>query len=108
MLTPNKPHDRVGTMLNTSISNVFLDIRKINLVQYLALTRRLLPNVDSSKWCEYHKAGHNTDDCWSQHDHGPGRIEGIMWFTDALEEFQTRWIRATKDRKQGRARCKAN
>ncbi|XP_057452760.1 uncharacterized protein LOC130744605 [Lotus japonicus] len=54
------------TKLNASLSTILRAVGQTNVVQYPRPPRRPPANVDTTKWCEFHKAmGHNTDNCWT-------------------------------------------
>ncbi|XP_057417975.1 uncharacterized protein LOC130712123 [Lotus japonicus] len=56
------------TKLNAHLSTILQAVGQTNVVQYPRPPRRPPANVDTTKWCEFHKAmGHNTYNCWTLH-----------------------------------------
>ncbi|XP_057444571.1 uncharacterized protein LOC130736804 [Lotus japonicus] len=54
------------TKLNAPLSTILKAVAQTNAVQYPPLPRRPPANVDTNRWCEYHKTlGHTTDNCWN-------------------------------------------
>ncbi|XP_057432163.1 uncharacterized protein LOC130724914 [Lotus japonicus] len=54
------------TKLNAPFSTILRAVGQTNVVQYPPPPRRPPANVDTNRWCEYHKAlGHTTDNCWN-------------------------------------------
>ncbi|XP_057450898.1 uncharacterized protein LOC130742814 [Lotus japonicus] len=54
------------TKLNAPLSTILRAVGQTNVVQYPPPPRRPPANVDTNRWCEYHKAlGHTTDNCWN-------------------------------------------
>ncbi|XP_057443215.1 uncharacterized protein LOC130735133 [Lotus japonicus] len=60
----NAPAQGHQTKLNALLSAILRAVGQTNVVQYPRPPRRPPANVDTTKWCEFHKAmGHNTDNC---------------------------------------------
>ncbi|XP_057452091.1 uncharacterized protein LOC130743890 [Lotus japonicus] len=54
------------TKLNAPLSTILRAMGQTNVVQYPRPPRRPPANVDTTKWCDFHKAmGHTTDNCWT-------------------------------------------
>ncbi|XP_057418697.1 uncharacterized protein LOC130712897 [Lotus japonicus] len=60
------PNVALLTKLNAPLSTILRVVGQTNVVQYPPPPRRPPSNVDTNRWCEFHKAlGHTTDKCWT-------------------------------------------
>ncbi|XP_057444188.1 uncharacterized protein LOC130736369 [Lotus japonicus] len=60
------PNGTPLTKLNAPLSTILRVVGQTNVVQYPPPPRRPPSNVDTNRWCEFHKAlGHTTDNCWT-------------------------------------------